>query len=462
MLQQLLVLLLILLPIIIALYAYLQARQRRLVFWAAGLALIAEGYVGGFFSLNHSVYLLGVVFSLDRLGQLFLYAFLFLAAMIIIGAYGLNQGEFPIPVILFVLGITCAIILLDDPIVISLLLAVVGLAIVLGIVDVPQEPVGLLPIPALMAGLKYLTMMVFSGITLVLGFRILTAFQDTPQQALYMQLAFGLLVVGFGLGTAVVPFHLWFPDLAGHASTAVTSTLVTLVQGTGLLLLGHTFMQDPQLLLGNPRGALWLTGGAVVAALVAAVLAAGQDRLKRLAAYASSYDTALILFAFSLADPQSLQAGFFLVIHHGLALVLLLTCVGTLQWSTGRDDVAGLVGVAYRMPLVTLGLVMATLSLAGIPPLLGFAARWSLYGTALARGWLYVVGILVAAAVFLLAMVRAIWPALLPTEQTVSYRLVPWAVQTVIGVLIVVLLVLGLYPQPILDVLRETVVVAGP
>lgn len=455
-------LLLILLPIIIALYAYLLGRYRRLVLWAAGLTLLAEGYIGSFVSLDQSVHLLGAVFSLDRLGQLFVYAFLFLAAMIIIGAYALHQGEFPIPIILFVQGIACAIVLLNDPIVISLLLEVVGLAIVLSTVDLPHEPVGLLPIPALMAGLKYLTMMVLSGITLVLGFLILTAFEDAPQQIVYVKLAFGLLVVGFGLGTAVVPFHLWFPDLAGHASTAVTSTLVSLVQGAGLLLLGREFLRAPQLLLSNPQGALWLSGGAVVAALAAAVLAAGQDRLKRLAAYASSYDIALILFAFSLADPQALQAGFLLIIHHGLALVLLLTCIGTLEWSTGRDDVAGLVGVAYRMPLVTLGLVFATLSLAGIPPLLGFAARWPLYGEAFSRSWLYAAGMLTAAAFFLLAMVRALWPALLPTEQTVSYRLVPWAVQLVIGLLIVTLLVLGLYPQTILDVLQGAIAGLGP
>jgi multicomponent Na+:H+ antiporter subunit D len=447
-------LLLIFLPIIIALYAYLLGRHRRLVLWAAGLALLLEGYIGSFISLDQSVRLLGAVFSLDRLGQLFVYTFLFLAAAIIIGAHTLYQGEFPVPIVLFVLGVTCAIVLLDDPIVISLLLEVVGLAIVLSTVDLPNEPVGLLPIPALMAGLKYLTMMVLSGITLVLGFLILSAFQDAPEQATYVKLAFGLLVVGFGLGTAVVPFHLWFPDLAGQTSTAVTSTLVSLVQGAALLLLGREFMRTPQLILGNPEGALWLSGGAVVAALLAALLATGQDRLKRLAAYASSYDVALILFAFSLADPQALQSGFLLIIHHGLALVLLLTCVGTLEWSTGRDDVAGLVGVAYRMPLVTLGLVVATLSLAGIPPFLGFAARWTLYGEAFSRNWLYAAGLFVAAAFFLLSMVRALWPALLPTEQTVSYRLVPWAVHAVIGVLIVTLLVLGLYPQPILEVLQ--------
>ena len=390
------------------------------------------------------------------MGQLFIYAFLFLAALIIVGAYALQQGELPIPIVLFVLGIACAIVLLDDPIVISLLLQVIGLAIVLGTVDLPQEPIGLLPIPALMAGLKYMTMTVLAGSTLVLGFQLLLFAQDAPQQALYMKLAFGLLVVGFGLGTAVVPFHLWFPDLAGHASTAMTSTLVALVQGSALLLLGRAFMRTPQLLLDNPS-ALWLTGGAIAAALAAAVLATGQDRLKRLAAYAASYDAALILFAFSLADPQALQSGFLLILHHGLALVLLLTCIGTLAWSTGRDDVAGLVGVAYRMPLVTLGLVVATLSLAGIPPLLGFAARWPLYAAAFAQSWLYAAGLLAAAGFFLLAMVRALWPALLPTEQTVSYRLTPWGVQAVIGILVVALLVLGLYPQPILEVLQAAI-----
>jgi multicomponent Na+:H+ antiporter subunit D len=454
-------LLLILLPIIVALYAYVLGRHRRLVLWAAGLVLILEGYICAFLPLNQPVRLLGVVFSLTGLDQLFVYAFLFLAGAVIIGAYVLHQGDFPIPIILFVLGITCAIALLDDPIVISLLLEVIGLAIVLSTVDIPHEPVGLLPIPALMAGLKYLTMMVLSGISMVLGFLLVSFSQDTPQQASYVKLAFGLLVVGFGLGAAVVPFHLWFPDLAAHTSTAVTSTLVSLVQGAGLLLLGREFLRFPSLLGSNPTGALWLTGGAVVAALIAALLASGQDRLKRLAAYASSYDIALILFAFGLASTQGLETGFFLTLHHGLALVLLLTCIGTLEWSTGRDDVAGLVGVAYRMPVVTLGLVVATLSLAGIPPFLGFAGRWPLYREAFSRSWLYAAGMLLATVLFLLAMVRALWPVFLPTEQTVSFRRPPWAIVVIIGVLVAALVVLGLYPHPILAVLREATAVLG-
>ncbi len=456
-------LLLILLPIVFALYAYLMGRHRHMVLWAAGLALILEGYICVYIPLNQSVRLMGALFGLNAMGQLFIYAFLLLAGAIIVGAYVLRQGELPIPVVLFVLGITCAIVLLDDPFVVALLLEIVGLAIVLSTVDQPHEPIGLLPIPALMAGLKYLTMMVLSGMALVLGFLTLGLFQDAPQQVAMVKLSFGLLVVGFGLGTAVVPFHLWFPDLAGHTSTAVTGTLVALVQGAGLLLLGRSFLRFPELILDNPTAAPWLIGGAVVAAIVAALLASGQERWKRLAAYAASYDVALILLAFGLANAVGLQAGFFLTLHHGLALVLLLTCIGTLEWSTGRDDVAGLVGVGYRMPMVGLGLIVAILSLAGIPPFLGFAGRWMLYLEALSRSWLYLAGIFVAGALFLLAMVRALWPILLPTEQTVTFRQPPWPVLLVIGLLIVALLVLGIYPSPVLAVLREAVVgVGGP
>jgi multicomponent Na+:H+ antiporter subunit D len=454
-------LLVILWPIVVALFTYILVRQRRLVAWAAGLALILDGYVCAFIPLDQAVLLPGVTFSLTALDRLFIYAFLLLAGAIVVGAYVLHQGEFQIPIILFILGIACAIALLDDPVVIALLLEVIGLAMVLSTVDQPQEPVGLLPVPALMAGLKYLTMMVLSGITLVMGFLLLGLFQDVPQQVTYVKLAFGLLVVGFGLGAAVVPFHLWFPGLAGHTSTTVTSTLVSLVQGAGLLLLGREFLRFPALLQDNPRGALWLTGGAVAAAIVAAVLASGQDRLKRLAAYAASYDIALILYTFGLANPAGLQAGFFMTLHHGLALVLLLTCIGTLEWSAGRDDVAGLVGVAYRMPMVTLGLVVATLSLAGIPPFMGFAGRWLLYLEAFSRGWVYAAGVLLATGFFLLAMVRALWPALLPTGQTVALRRPPPAVLLLIGVLIAVLLALGLYPHSILAVLGEATTAMG-
>lgn len=454
-------LLLVLLPIVFALYAYLMGRHSQLVLWAAGLTLVLEGYICLHIPLDQSVRLMGTLFGLNPLGQLFIYTFLLLAGAIIVSAQALRQGEFQIPVILFVLGITCAIVLLDDPFVVALLLEIVGLAIVLSTVDRPHEPIGLLPISALMAGLKYLTMMVLSGIALVLGFLTLGIFQDTPQELSLIKLAFSLLVVGFGLGTAVVPFHLWFPDLAGHTSTAVTGTLVALVQGTGLLLLGRSFLRFPELTRDNPTAAPWLIGGAVVAAIVAALLAGGQVRWKRLAAYAASYDVALILFAFGLAGAVGLQTGFFLTLHHGLAMVLLLTCVGTLEWSTGRDDVAGLVGVGYRMPLVGLGLIVAILSLAGIPPFLGFSGRWPLYLEALARSWLYLAGIFAAGAFFLLAMVRALWPLLLPAEQTVTFRQPPWPVLVVIGLLIVALLVLGIYPAPVLAVLREAVMGLG-
>lgn len=199
----------------------------------------------------------------------------------------------------------------------------------------------------------------------------------------------------------------------------------------------------------------------MAAGVAAALLASGQDRLKRLAAYAASYDVAVILFAFGLANARGFQAGFFLTIHHGVALVLLLTCIGVLEWSTGRDDVAGLVGVACRMPVVCLGLVVATLSLAGIPPWGGFAGRWPLYGEALARGWPYLAGLFLAAALFLLAMVRALWPAFLPTEQTVPFRRPPWAVLAVIAALSAILLFLGLYPDPVLAILREATVGLG-
>ena len=449
-------LVLISLPVIIALYTFLTgARYRRLVLWAAGLSLILDGYLCVYLPLDQPVRMMGATFALTAQGRLFVYAFLFMAGAVMVGAHALRQGELPIPISLFILGITLAIILLDDEIVSALLLEVVGLAIVLGTVDRPQEPLGLLPVPALMAGLKYLTMMVLAGIALVLGFLMFGLFLDAPQQVDYAKAALGLLVVGFGLGTAVVPFHLWFPDLAGRTSTAVTSLLVSLVQGAALLLLGGFLLRSPELLQGNELGRLWLSGGAIAAGLAAALLAIGQDRWKRLAAYAASYNIAAILYAFGLVNAQGFQAGFLLTIHHGLALILLLLCIGVLEWSTGRDDIAGLVGVGRRMPVVALGLIVAALSLAGIPPLGGFVGRWPLYIQALSQGWVFLTGLFLSAALFLLAMVRALWPALLPTEQTVAFRKPPWSVLLVIVLLVLGLLLLGLYPHPLLAILQE-------
>ncbi|MBN1484846.1 MAG: hypothetical protein JXA37_09000 [Chloroflexia bacterium] len=450
-------LLFIALPLVVALYTFLLGQQRKLLLWAALTTIVLESYLCANLPLEQPIRLLGATLALSQLERLFLYVFLLLAGVVLLVAQELLQGDFPVPIGLFILGVTNTIVLLDDRIVIVLLLEVVGLAIVLGTVDRPQEPVGLLPVSALMAGLKYLIMMTLAGIALVMGFLLLDLYVETPDQLILPRLALGLVVTGFGLSAAVAPFHLWFADLAGHTSTAVTGLLVSLVQGAGLLFLAGEFQRLPWLLQQTPRSALWLSMGAILAGLLAALLANGQRQWKRLAAYAASFDVALILYSFGLASPAALQTGLFLTIHHGLALTLLLACVGVLEWSTGRDDVAGLVGVAYRMPLVALGLVVATLSLAGIPPFGGFVGRWLLLVQAQEQGWPFLAGLLVATALLLLAMVRALWPTLLATDQTVALqkpsRLVLW----VIGLLIVGLLLLGLYPNPVLQTLRAAI-----
>lgn len=450
------------LPVVAALYAMLLGQHRRLLLWTAQITVLVELYLCMNLPLNQPLRLLGATFSLSALDRLFLYVFLLLAGALLLVAQRLRQGDFPVPIGLFVLGVTNAIVLLDDPIVISLLLEVIGLAIVLGTVDRPEEPVGLLPVSALMAGLKYLIMMTLAGIALVLGFLMSGLFLETPEEAILARLALGLIVTGFGLGMAVVPFHLWFPDLAGHTSTVMTGLLVSLVQGAALLFLGREFLRQPWLLLDNPRASLWLTGGAIISALLAALLATGQTNWKRLAAYATSFDIALILYSFGLISASSMWAGFLLAIHHGLALTLMWICIGVLEWSTGRDDVAGLVGVGFRLPMVALGLVVATLSLAGVPPFAGFVSRWLLALLALEHGWPYLAGIFVATAFFLLAMVRALWPTLLPTEQAVAVRRPGWPVLAIIALLIVGLLVLGLYPHPVLNILRAASAGLGP
>jgi len=448
-------LLLICLPLAGALYTLLLSRHRQLVLWSGGMVLVLGGYLLVRLPLEQPVRLLGALLALTPTDRLFAGLFLLLVGIVMVAAHVLHQGELPIPIGLVILGVTWAMLLLDDPLAISLLLQVVGLTALLAMVDRPHEPVGLLPPSALMAGLKYLVMMAFSGFCLVPGLLILNRYLEWPQQAADVRLALGLLVVGFGLGTAVVPFHLWFPDLAGHTSTAVTALLVSPVQGMGLLLLARILTRSPELLRNNPAGQLWLAGGSVGAAIAAALLAAGQDRLKRLAAYASSFDIAFILYAFALAGPRSMQAGLFLTVHHGLALVLLLICLGALEWSTGRDDMAGLVGIGHRLPTVAAGLLVSALSLAGVPPWGGFPGRWPLYQEALAQGWPYLAGLLLATALFLLALMRAFWPLFLPAEQTVPFRPVPWPVAALILLLILGLLLLGLYPRPLLDVLGE-------
>jgi NADH-quinone oxidoreductase subunit N len=191
----------------------------------------------------------------------------------------------------------------------------------------------------------------------------------------WVALAFGLVVVGYGFEMTLVPFHVWAPDVF-QGGTAPVSGFVSVVPKVaafaGLLRL---------LLEAIPNGlAAWPT---VLALMAAATMTFGnlvalrQASLKRLLAYSSIAQAGYMLMAVAVADrvPQALPAIGYYVVAYLLMNLAAFTVIAQVERMSASDGLATVRGLGRRAPWSAAALTLALLSLAGVPPLAGFAGK---------------------------------------------------------------------------------------
>ncbi len=184
--------------------------------------------------------------------------------------------------------------------------------------------------------------------------------------------ALGLLVAGFGLKAALVPFHAWLPDAHPSAPAPISAMLSGVVIKTlGVYALArvvfNVFGAGPEILL-----CLRVLG--VLSMVVGVLLAIGQWDMKRLLAYHSVSQIGYVVLGLGLGTPLGIAGGLFHLVNHSLFKSLLFLNSGAVVYATGTRDLKQLGGLRGPMPVTTATSVVASLSIAGIPPWNGF---WS-------------------------------------------------------------------------------------
>lgn len=244
-------------------------------------------------------------------------------------------------------------------------------------------------------------------------------------------LAAALAVAALALKTALAPLHFWLPPAHGGAATPVSALLSALVvKGSFYILLRLWLLAGGPLDL--PAGG-WLLGALGAAAILWGSFAAlVQTRIKMIVAYSTVAQVGYLFVPFALLAPGAPGAALALegaVLHaaaHGVAKAAMFLAAGTLVLSAGRDDLAALRGAAARAPLAAFAFGLAGVSLIGLPPSAGFAAKWQLLRAALeagAWGWAAVLlagSLLAAAYVF-----RVLRLAFLPAPASNAARAMP-------------------------------------
>jgi NADH-quinone oxidoreductase subunit N len=323
------------------------------------------------------------------------------------------------------------------------------------------------------AGIKYLLLgslastLLLYGISLIYGMAgtlsmpALLTWAQTAAMTPAFSVALLLMVAGFAFKISLAPFHMWSPDVYQAAPTPITSYLSVGSKAAGFAAIIRIFPGVFQ-----AQQALWVKLFMVLMALTfvwANVVALKQRDLKRLLAYSSVSQAGYLMIGIIAGTSMGLHAVLFYGIVYlftnmaGFQVAQLLEAEGT------GGEIAGFAGLSTRSPGLALCMMTSVLSLAGIPPFAGFFGKYYLFAAGMQEGlasnryWLIgLVGFAVVMSIvglfYYLIVVKQMY--IEPAHSDKPVR-TPLAAKLALGITCTMVLVMGIYPTPFLDWLKQ-------
>lgn len=248
-----------------------------------------------------------------------------------------------------------------------------------------------------------------------------------------------LVLCGFFLKAAVFPFHGWAPDAYGGAKLQVTTVLASIIKAAVVLALVRVFGEAP---LNAYMTSMVVVLG-IASILYGNLTAISQTTFKRMLAYSSIAHAGYMIFALVVTTGNRTDALLYYVLVYALTTITACACFVMLV-PGDSDELVSLNGAFARRPLPAVVLALAALSMAGIPPLPGFLAKFFVFKAVIASGqtWpavLAFAGSFVGVTYYLGLAARIFKPQ---GEQTVTERLLKpsWALGGVLlGVLLLIM-----------------------
>lgn len=219
--------------------------------------------------------------------------------------------------------------------------------------------------------------------------------------------ALAFIIVGLGLKFALFPLHQWLPNAYTFAPSVVTAFVAATATKVSIYVLirysSTIFGQSPMLDLVHFHQMLMVL--AILAIVTMSLVALFQDDLKRMLAYSSVAQVGYILLGVSLNSRSGLTAAVAHLFNHSITKGALFLLVGIVALRVGSTRLAKLSGLASRMPVTSLGIVLAGLSLIGVPGTAGFITKWYLVRASLERGSWWLAALIVATSLIALGYV---------------------------------------------------------
>jgi multicomponent Na+:H+ antiporter subunit D len=330
--------------------------------------------------------------------------------------------------------------------------------------------------PQLEGALKYVTLNLIGSTLFLVGVGILYGKTGTlnmadlafklkaePQSVLLSGSAI-LLLIAFGIKAGAFPFYFWLPASYHTPPAAVSALFAGLLTKVGVYAMVRVFS------LIFARNIPWLLLIILILAgftMILGVLgAASQYEIRKILSFHIISQIGYMLMGLGLFSPLALAGAVFYIMHHIVVKTNLFLSAGMISLMEGSNDLKRLGGIYRKLPLLSFIFFIPAMSLAGIPPLSGFWAKFSLIkaGIELGNVWIVFVALLVS-LITLFSMTKiwaeAFWKKAPDTPSERPLRIIP-AWQLIAGgyapmvLLLLITLLMGFYAEPFFQLALKT------
>src|SRR5436190_2628710 len=269
--------------------------------------------------------------------------------------------------------------------------------------------------------------------------------------------AFWLFFVAFAIKMPIFPFHTWQPDTYEQSPTAVTMVLSGVMVKMGLF--GVIRWLLPIFPAAVVRFDNVVIGLSVVGIIYASLIAIKQDDLKRLVAYSSIAHIGLMSAALFTTKEIALEGVMIQMFNHGVNIIGLWIVIDLIEKQLGVRKISQLGGLAHKAPALTIMLVVIALANIALPLTNAFVGEFMMFSGLFRFNMVYaaIAGLsIILAAVYTLNMVQKVFYGEVNpvTEKMLE---ISFNQKMIFAVLVVFIFVFGIFPQPILDLTKDTV-----
>jgi NADH-quinone oxidoreductase subunit M len=260
-------------------------------------------------------------------------------------------------------------------------------------------------------------------------------------------------LASFAVKLPMWPVHTWLPDAHVEAPTAGSVILAAILLKMG----GYGFLRFslPMFPQASVEFAPLIYALSVVAIVYTSLVALMQEDVKKLIAYSSVAHMGFVTMGIFAMTAQGVAGGIFQMISHGIVSAALFLCVGVIYDRMHTREIAAYGGLVNRMPLYAFAFMVFTLANVGLPGTSGFIGEFlALIGTFRVNNWVATLAALgtILSAAYALWLYRKVIFGKLEKTSLFAIKDIGWREIAVLAPLVILTIVFGIYPKPVLDI----------